>query len=233
MNPAFKLCFITLLTISSSIAFGSQVRSAKDVVTDVQRELLKAIRTAPVHDDVLTTVFWVGERAKPKSGWSDNLDSAWDMRWKENFGGLDSPVKRKGFFPAAFRPKQNPFYVALPFNDVSNRDYLEICPILQFFKIRKASRVHSVCKNRWIEVSYREKTCYAQWQDVGPVFTDDYEYVFKGDEPRAHQRDMAGLDISPAVRDYLSFKGLARTSWRFMDDSEVPDGPWKKVITRS
>ena len=31
---------------------------------------------------------------------------------------IDHPSKRNGFFPAAFTPKQNPFYVALPFAEV-------------------------------------------------------------------------------------------------------------------
>jgi hypothetical protein len=233
MKSLLVICFATLLACESSVVFASQRRYPPRIVLDVEQELLKAIKTAPVHQEIMTTVFWVGELAKPNSGWSDNLDSAWDMRWKENFGGLDSPVKRKGFSPAKFRPRQNPFYVALPFNDINNPDYLEMCPLLQFFKIRKASRVHSVCKNRWIEIAYKRKVCYAQWQDVGPFCTDDYDYVFKGEEPKEHQRDMAGLDISPAVRDYLSFSGSDRTSWRFVDDSKVAKGPWNKVVTRS
>ena len=155
------------------------------------------------------------------------------MRWKENFGGVDSPVYRKGYFPARFRPKQNPFYVALPFNDIKNPDFVEICPLLQFFKIKKAPRIHSVCKNRWIEITYNGKACYAQWQDVGPVFINDYEYVFKGQEPKAHRQDMAGLDVSPAIRDYLLLRGFDRTSWRFVPDPEVPEGPWNKVVTHS
>src|SRR4051812_25712089 len=73
--------------------------------SEIEDQILAAFQTAPVHKDILTTVFWVGERAKPNSGWSDNIDSAWDSRWKENFGGLDSPIFRKGFFPAKFRPK--------------------------------------------------------------------------------------------------------------------------------
>ena len=233
MNPKFIFNFLTLLALGTSVSFASQFRHPVQVDSDVEEKMLKAIEDAPVHEDIITTVFWVGERAKPNSGWSDNLDSAWDMRWKENFGGLDSPVYRKGYFPAKFRPKQNPFYVALPFNDIKNPDFVEVCPLLQFFKIKKTPRVHSVCKNRWIEITYNGKACYAQWQDVGPVFTNDYEYVFKGLEPKAHRQDMAGLDISPAVRDYFSFKGFDRTSWRFVPDSEVPEGPWNKVVTRS
>jgi hypothetical protein len=198
----------------------------------VHQLLSDILQEAPSHKSIVTTVFWVGEMAKPRSGWSDNLDSAWDRRWKENFGGLDSPINRRGFFPARFQPKQNPFYVALPFNDINHPEYVDVCPILQSFKLRKASRTSSVCKNRWIEISYNGRSCFAQWQDVGPVFTDDYDYVFRGETPRAHEREMAGLDVSPAVRDFLHLRTTCRTNWRFVDDADVPSGPWKTVVTR-
>ncbi len=198
---------------------------------EAQEQLMEVIQEAPVHRDILTTVFWVGESARRK-GWSSNLDSAWDRRWKENFGGLDSPIYRNGYFPAAFRPKENPFYIALPFNDISNPRYLDTCPILQHFKANMVAR-KSVCKNRWIEVMLNDKSCFAQWQDVGPIYTDDYDYVFKGVEPKAHSKSKAGLDISPAVRDFLGIKTTCRTTWRFVHESEVPDGPWKAIITGS
>jgi hypothetical protein len=36
----------------------------------------------------------------------------------------------------------------------------------------------------------------------------------------------AGLDVSPAVRDYLGLKQTDVTDWRFVDFREVPRGPW-------
>ena len=42
-----------------------------------------------------------------------------------------------------------------------------------------------------------------------------------------------GLDVSPAVRDYLGLSGMNRTVWQFVDASKVPDGPWKQVVTTS
>ncbi len=222
---------LVLLMFGMQTAHASRTQRVIERDSELEDQLLAALEEAPVHRNVLTTVFWIGESAKPNSGWSSNFDSAWDMRWKENFGGLDSPVLRKGFFPAKFRPKQNPFYAALPFNDISNPEYMETCPILQSFRALKSSRIRSVCKNRWIEISWAGKVCYSQWQDVGPVFTNDYDYVFRGQEPRATNVDMAGLDISPATRDYLGLKGNVRTTWRFVSDSQVPKGPWKAVVT--
>jgi hypothetical protein len=40
----------------------------------------------------------------------------------------------------------------------------------------------------------------------------------------------AGLDVSPAVRDYLGLKQQTDvTDWRFVDFSEVPRGPWSAL----
>ena len=39
----------------------------------------------------------------------------------------------------------------------------------------------------------------------------------------------AGLDVSPAVRDYLGLQPTDVTDWRFVDFSEVPRGPWSAL----
>jgi len=226
------LTFLTLTILTTTYAHRSIQVNRPQSNVDVEEKIRVGLEESHLHANILTTVFWIGEKAAPNSGWSDNLDSAWDMRWKENFGGLDSPIYRRGFFPAKFKPKQNPFYIALPFNDISNPTYLEKCPILQYFKTKKTSR-SSVCKNNWIEITFNGKACYAQWQDVGPFFTDDYDYVFGGRNPRAQNKDMAGLDVSPAIRDFLGFKNTPRTNWRFIDAIKVPEGPWKTIVTKS
>jgi hypothetical protein len=39
----------------------------------------------------------------------------------------------------------------------------------------------------------------------------------------------AGLDVSPAVRDYLGLNQTDVTDWRFVEFSEVPRGPWSTL----
>jgi hypothetical protein len=40
------------------------------------------------------------------------------------YGGIDDPVRRKGYEPAGFKPLENPFYAALPYGDMERgRDY--------------------------------------------------------------------------------------------------------------
>jgi hypothetical protein len=50
--------------------------------------------------------------------------------------------------------------------------------------------------------------------------------VFGNERPKPNLNKGAGLDVSPAVRDYLGLKQTDVTDWRFVDFSEVPRGPW-------
>ena len=73
-------------------------------------------------------------------------------------------------------------------------------------------------------IKFNNRICFAQWEDVGPLRYDHAEYVFGEERPTRHSR--AGLDVSPAVRDYLGLSGLDKTDWKFVDDDHVPYGPW-------
>jgi hypothetical protein len=50
--------------------------------------------------------------------------------------------------------------------------------------------------------------------------------VFGNERPKPNLNQGAGLDVSPAVRDYLGLKETDVTDWRFVNFSEVPRGPW-------
>jgi hypothetical protein len=149
----------------------------------------------------------------------------------EHYGGVDDPERRNGYYPADFIPKENPFYCALPYSDFDPNgrkpDYKDVIP---WAKYKTYAPNESACKNRWIEIRYKGKSCFAQWEDAGPFYHDDVEYVFGTKPPKYHR---SGIDISPAVRDYLGFRGKAKVDWRFVEESQVPDGPWKEIITRS
>jgi hypothetical protein len=53
--------------------------------------------------------------------------------------------------------------------------------------------------------------------------TDHWQYVFGNERPRPKRNSDAGLDVSPAVRDYLSLNGLDVCDWKFVD--RLPPGP--------
>ncbi len=187
-------------------------------------------RSAAWKRNIVTTVFWVGERPTEFNP-TPNNKSAWDQNWQENFGGYDDPHSRDGYFPKAFIPKLNAFYIALPYNDIGEdfRHRPEAAKIIPWFWERYQGEGISVCKGRWIAIHFEGRICYAQWEDVGPFEIDHHEYVFGNEYPRANRNRAAGLDISPAVRDYLALGSGQRVEWKFVEDHEVPVGPWKSA----
>jgi hypothetical protein len=180
----------------------------------------------PWHPEIVTTVFWIGESPSENNP-VPNRSSAWDLNWARNFGGSDEPNQRRGFIPANFVPRQNPFYIALPYNDVSGgKTKTDASKIIPWFQEAFVRSGQTVLKGRWIAIRRGTRICYAQWEDVGPFRSDHAEYVFGSDRPRSNLNRGAGLDVSPAVRDYLKLGNTDVTDWRFVDFEEVQPGPW-------
>jgi hypothetical protein len=178
--------------------------------------------------NVVATVFWVGELPTENNP-TPNTVSAWDQNWQQNYGGYDEPDRRDGFLPAGFTPQLNPFYVALPYNDVAKGgvhrpEASEVIP--WFWETYRGDGI-SVCKDRWVAIHYDGRVCYAQWEDVGPFEVDHWQYVFGNEAPRPNRNKSAGIDLSPAVRDFLGLRSGERVQWRFVDDRQVPRGPWR------
>lgn len=197
-----------------------------------RHDLSSSGRTYPLHTQITATVFWVGEPAGTDN--VANVQSAWDERWQEHFGGVDDPRRRDGFRPAGFVPRENPFYFALPYNDFAGGvRKAPAANVVPWARERQWGPGESMCKNRWIRIARPGRTCYAQWQDVGPFQTDDAAYVFGLARPRNQSNQQAGLDVSPAVRDYLGLGGMDKVDWQFVDAADVPAGPWKDVVTSS
>jgi hypothetical protein len=172
---------------------------------------------------IVSTVFWVGETGSGPT----NTRSAWDPNWEGTYGGVDDPIRRNGFEPAEFRPLQNPFYVALPYCDVRDgRLKAEAAKLVPWFIEVFRGATTSVCKGRWVEIRHGLKACYAQWEDVGPFHTDLAAYVFGEERPSPNLNHGAGIDVSPAVRDYLGLGPIDLVDWRFVEQFEVPAGPW-------
>lgn len=189
----------------------------------------------PWHKNITVTIFWAGEEAGEDNKNISNIPSAWDEKWVKRYGGVDDPKKRNGFYPAKFIPKENPFYFALPYNDFDEdgKRKKEVYSLAGWAKLGKWGDDESVFKNRWIAINKKGKTTYAQWQDVGPFKEDDKDYVFGSAMPKSKINKNAGLDVSPAVRDYLGLSDIDKVDWKFIDDADVPDGPWKKIVTKS
>ena len=187
----------------------------------------------PWHFDITATYFYIGELATKRNP-VPNTASSWDSAWDDNYGGFDDPDPRHRdpvtYAPKAFTPQLNPFYVALPYNDIQRGGPKpEAASVIPWYRRDKEGKYESVCRGTWVQIYYNGRYCFAQWEDCGPFVTDDWEYVFKGKRPRNQANNGAGIDISPAVRDYLGIKGgSAVVHWRFVDFSLVPGGPWAR-----
>jgi hypothetical protein len=184
----------------------------------------------PWKRNIVATVFWVGERPTANNP-VPNIKSSWDARWAASFGGYDDPdpAARKNFVPKEFVPRQNPFYVALPFNDVRHGGTKpESRKAIPWFKQAFEKSGQSVCKGRWVAIRHNGRIAFAQWEDCGPFRTDHWAYVFGNERPRLNLNQSAGLDISPSVRDYLGMGSKGIADWKFVEASEVPPGPWTK-----
>ncbi|MEY2545582.1 MAG: hypothetical protein QOG48_699 [Verrucomicrobiota bacterium] len=183
----------------------------------------------PWKSNIVTTVFWIGEDAAGNNP-VPNHKSSWDLNWQANYGGFDNPdtSSRKNYIPVSFTPRQNPFYCALPYNDVTHGQFKPEAPlVIPWFKSAYTEPGHSVCKDRWISIRKGNRVCYAQWEDCGPFRTDHFQYVFQNEKPKPNLNNGAGLDVSPAVRDYLGLAPTDVTDWQFVEVRDVPPGPWR------
>ena len=201
------------------------VPTAARVVIERSRDLVR--EGLPWKRNVVATVFWVGEMPGEHNP-TPNRQSAWDPNWQANFGGVDTPERRVGWCPEGFTPMLNPFYCALPYNDVAKGGVHrpEASEAVPWFWESYRGEGISVCKDRWVAIHHEGKVCYAQWEDVGPFEVDHWQYVFGQESPRSNRNQGAGIDLSPAVRDFLRLVSGATVEWRFVNERQVPQGPW-------
>jgi hypothetical protein len=177
---------------------------------------------------IVTTTFWIGEKPCKRNPVPNNT-SSWDPKWAQNYGGTDDPepTGRTNYLPATFVPNQNPFYIALPYNDVTKGTTKPEAPlVIPWFKEAGKAPGQTVLKGRWIAIRFRDRVAYAQWEDCGPFRTDHWQYVFGNERPKPNLNHGAGLDVSPAVRDFLGMSDTDVTDWKFVEFNEVPKGPW-------
>jgi hypothetical protein len=187
-------------------------------------------RQFPWRTNIVTTVFWIGEKPTANNP-VPNISSSWDMNWTANYGGYDNPdpAQRRDLIPIKFTPRQNPFYVALPYNDKARVGHRPEAPdVVPWFKEAYQGPAVSTCKGRWVAIRKGNKIAYAQWEDAGPFRTDHWQYVFGTERPKPNLNKGAGLDVSPAVRDYLGLEDTDVTDWKFVEFKDVPVGPWAR-----
>ena len=218
-------------------------------------EPARARASYPWHTRIVATTFWVGEIFDPDAADGSQMISTYDDHWYASYGGCDGRLRgdtctterrfaRNGWFPRRMTPKQNPFYLDLPYDDLNDtigfRRRGDVVPWAT--RPRYADRVDdpdvSLMKNRWVQITSRGRTCYGQIQDAGPGKYHDARYVFghRDARPASRRYHRAGMDVSPALNGCLGFRALDgdrdRVAWRFVDDRDVPRGPWRRLVTR-
>jgi hypothetical protein len=208
----------------------------------------------PLHTSIVATTFWVGEVFDPDADDGSQVLSTYDDDWMANYGGCDGRVvgddcrterrvAANGYFPSRMTPRENPFYLDLPFDDVNDpaaaARRADVVPWAHDpgWVEKLADPNESIMKDRWVALRKDGRVCYGQIQDAGPGEYDDAEYVFGTDDARpANKRyNGAGMDVSPALNGCLGFSDLNgeddRVDWWFVDDADVPPGPWLTVVT--
>ena len=224
----------TKLTKKSQRSEGEPIVSINSLVfapNHVRSAAPPSSESYPWKRDIVTTVFWIGEKPTENNP-VPNRASSWDKEWSKTYGGFDDPnrAKRSDYVPVKFTPRQNPFYCALPYNDkTANGHRPEASRVVPWFKDAYQGPGVSVCKDRWIAIRKGNKVAYAQWEDAGPFRTDHWQYVFGNERPKPNLNKGAGLDVSPAVRDYLGMSETDVTDWQFVEFKDVPRGPWSKL----
>src|SRR5438477_776315 len=154
MRIGFTALTLALLGTGAAVMAQSPYESAADFAKYARKlreqALLKvepqvfvptASRTStttryPWKTNIVTTVFWIGEQAGGNNP-VPNHKSSWDANWASNYGGFDNPdsSSRRNYIPAAFVPRQNPFYCALPYNDVTHGQFKpEAALVIPWFK---------------------------------------------------------------------------------------------------
>jgi hypothetical protein len=82
----------------------------------------------------------------------------------------------------------------------------------------------SVCKGSRFAIARQNLLC--AMGGCGSVQYRFGGYVLGDQRPSPNVNHGAGIDVSPAVRDYLGLGSQGMVDWRFVEEAEVPAGPW-------
>jgi hypothetical protein len=130
-----------------------------------------------------------------------------------------------------FIQSENLFYVGLPYAELdASGNFKKSANTIPWYK----PGLSPLLKNHWVEIVHMGSVCFAQWEAVGPNGDDDFAYVFGSSTiPMSMLGERAALEVSPMLSKCLGMTDSDITSWRFVDASEVPSGPWKDIVTSS
>lgn len=181
-----------------------------------------------LHTDIKTTFVQGGAPAGEYDQGQTNQQARWYDDWAEHLCTIDLDGSRQ----LRQHGCDNLYYFALPCSDIGkdgdwSQAMIDKSPWTQI------KTDESPFKNQWIRVDYQGKSIYAQWEDTGPYYQYDCDYVFGEQRPKqehAHSPALSALDLSP--RSFADLTGgdldigEIQASWQFVPANQVPDGPW-------
>src|SRR5262249_20982009 len=117
---------------------------------------------------------------------------------------------------------------ALPYNDFTHGQFKPETPLVIAWSNQSYTGAgQSACRHRWTSIRKGNRACYAQSEACGRFRTAHFQYSIGTDRPKPNLNPGSGLDVSPAVRDYLGLAPTDVTDWQFVEVRDVPPGPWR------
>ena len=184
----------------------------------------------PWKTNIVTTVFWIGEQPTENNPVPNNK-SSWDANWTSNYGGYDTPgcLVAPQLHPGLVRPAPESILLSrcrtttLP-TASSNRKPRWLFPGSSNPIPSRANLSARIAGSRSAKAT---ASAMRNGKIAGPFRTDHFQYVFQNERPKPNLNRGAGLDVSPAVRDYLGLPPTDVTDWQFVEVRDVPPGPWR------
>ena len=193
-------------------------KKAKIVVSWIIEKLKEKVcyNYYPIHKNIMASVFWVWEGATASNAYISNKMSAWDEDWLEH------------------SKNENAYYFALPYNDFDENWNRRLnSKKIPWYKLKKWKGNESIVKNRWVKIIANWKIAFAQWEDVGPLEENDFEYVFWDSTPKNTFWLKAWIDLSPKLASYLGIDWSWIVDWNFIPEYCVNNKIFKEKITNS
>ncbi len=192
----------------------------------------KSKNVYPWKTNIITTEFWIGEGSTPISS-TTNVASSWDEDWRANNHGSDSPWNRNGYASGSHASTLNPFYVALPFNDLAFPDKARRwLPDGWYLAARRMASRSPPARTAGLRSRTRAATSASRSGRMSGRYATTTRNTSSARSARSALATT--MPVSTSHRPWRNTlasrtKTARRPPWRFVDDEEVRPGAWLKL----
>ena len=185
----------------------------------------------PWKTDIVTTVFWIGEHADREQSRSESQEFLGLATGRAITAVTTAPIPHGGTTTSRSISSRGRirFTVALPYNDVTHGQFKPEARDWSFrgFDRHSCSRGIRFAKIAGSRSAEAIGSATRNGKIVGrsaPTISNTFS---RTNARRPNLNHGAGLDVSPAVRDYLGLRTDVLTDWQFVEVRDVPPGPWR------